>query len=616
MRVFGINGKRVLKLGWPLIILFLLTLAIIRERMGLQLAQTEPEVAVEYKDKLFLAVNEDFSEAVQQYSECLIIADSDDEQSCILTEDMKFILDDMRTGYDVYIVGEGSLPSLDGYSKVVLTISDLEKLNEDIITLCDWVHAGGQLMNTGTFINNGFFELLGVKAGILNASDANYTEVYGMRIADGFMLNADSREFYYSEPSMVSLNFSLISECNVYIEEVESGVPLLWERKYGDGKFVIMNQVLTGKVNRGVLCAAYSLLGDICAYPVINASAYYIDDFPSPVPSGEGKYISEEYGVNISNFYSNIWWPDILTLEKKYGILHTGLIIEQYSDDIEPPFDRNKSIERFSFFGNMLLNNGGELGFHGYNHMPLCLEGYDYAGLYDEYRQWSSIDNMEEAVKELISFSEDIFPDEKFMVYVPPSNVMSGDGREALKEAWSDIKVIASSYFEGEAAYSQEFEVAEDGIIETPRITSGCIIDDYMMLSAFSELNFHYVQSHFLHPDDVLDEDRGAAMGWKQLYENLSAYIDYISKAAPSIRNLTGSGMGEAVREFDKLSVQRTEKEGTLELKLGGFLDEAYFIVRINEGTPTNVTGGTMEHMTGNLYLIHALSDNVIIHYD
>ncbi len=616
MRVFGINGKRVLKLGWPLIILFLLTLAIIRERMGLQLAQTEPEVAVEYKDKLFLAVNEDFSEAVQQYSECLIIADSDDEQSCILTEDMKFILDDMRTGYDVYIVGEGSLPSLDGYSKVVLTVSDLEKLNEDIITLCDWVHSGGQLMNTGTFINNSFFELLGVKAGILNASDANYTEVYGMRIADGFMLNADSREFYYSEPSMVSLNFSLISECNVYIEEVESGVPLLWERKYGDGKFVIMNQVLTGKVNRGVLCAAYSLLGDICAYPVINASAYYIDDFPSPVPSGEGKYISEEYGVNISNFYSNIWWPDILTLEKKYGILHTGLIIEQYSDDIEPPFDRNKSIERFSFFGNMLLNNVGELGFHGYNHMPLCLEGYDYAGLYDEYRQWSSIDNMEEAVKELISFSEDIFPDEKFMVYVPPSNVMSGDGREALKEAWSDIKVIASSYFEGEAAYSQEFEVAEDGIIETPRITSGCIIDDYMMLSAFSELNFHYVQSHFLHPDDVLDEDRGAAMGWKQLYENLSAYIDYISKAAPSIRNLTGSGMGEAVREFDKLSVQRTEKEGTLELKLGGFLDEAYFIARINKGTPTNVTGGTMEHMTGNLYLIHALSDNVTIYYD
>lgn len=616
MSVFGINKRRVFKLGWPIIILFLLCFAVFRERMGLQLTQTEPEMVAGYSDKLFLANDEDFSAAVQQSAECLIITDPDDEQSRILTEDMKFILNDMRTGYDVYTVGEGSLPRLWGYSKVVLTISDLEKLSEDIITLCDWVYSGGQLMNTGTFINNSFFELLGVKAGILNAADANYTDVYGMRIADDFMLNANEQEFYYSEPSMVSLNFSLISECNVYIEEVESGVPLLWDRKYGEGRFVIMNQVLTGKVNRGVLCAAYSLLGDICAYPVINASAYYIDDFPSPVPSGEGRYISEEYGVNISNFYSNIWWPDILELERKYGILHTGLIIEQYSDDIEPPFDRNKSTERFSFFGNMLLNNNGELGFHGYNHMPLCLKGYDFAGLYEEYKQWESLDNMEAAVEALISFSEKIFPDEKFVVYVPPSNVMSEDGREALKAAWSDMRIIASMYFDGEAAYSQEFEVAEDGIIETPRITSGCIIDDYMMLAAFSELNFHYVQSHFLHPDDVLDEDRGAALGWKQLYANLSAYIDYISKAAPSIRNLTGSGMGEAVREYDKLSVQRTEKEGMLELKLGGFLDEAYFIVRINEGTPITVAGGTMEHMTGSLYLLHALSDNVTIIYD
>lgn len=616
MSVFGINKRRVFKLGWSLIILCLLTLAVFCERMGLKSAQTVPMKPAEYGDKLFHTDESDFSAAVQQSTECLIIADSDDEQSRILTEDMRFILDDMRTGYDIYTVGENPLPQLEDYSKVVLTLSDLGVLNEDIITLCDWVYSGGQLMNTGTFINNSFFELMGVKAGILNASDANYTDVYGMRIMDDFMLNADGQEFYYSEPSMVSLNFSLISECNVYIEEVESGVPLLWERKYGEGRFVIMNQVLTGKVNRGVLCAAYSLLGDICAYPVINASSYYIDDFPSPVPTGEGRYISEEYGVNINSFYSNIWWPDILELERKYGILHTGLVIEHYSDDIEPPFDRNKSTERFSFFGNMLLNNNGELGYHGYNHMPLCMEGYDYSGLYDEYRQWKSMDDMEAAVEELMSFCERIFPDEKFTVYVPPSNVMSSDGRRALKAVWSDMRIIASSYFDGEAAYSQEFGVAEDGIIETPRITSGCIIDDYMMLAAFSELNFHYVQSHFLHPDDVLDEDRGAALGWKQLYANLGVYVDYICKAAPSIRNLTGSGMGEAVREYDKLSVQRAEKPGILELRLGGFLDEAYFIVRINEGAPITVSEGTIEHMTGNLYLLHAISDNVTIKYE
>ena len=79
-------------------------------------------------------------------------------------------------------------------------------------------------------------------------------------------------------------------------------------------------------------------------------------------------------------------------------------------------------------------------------------------------------------------------------------------------------------------------------------------MDDYNYLSAFSELNFHYVQSHFMHPDDTLDVDRGAEYGWEELYKNLKGYIEYIGNAAPIIRNVSGSGMGEAVREFDMLS--------------------------------------------------------------
>ena len=50
----------------------------------------------------------------------------------------------------------------------------------------------------------------------------------------------------------------------------------------------------------------------------------------------------------------------------------------------------------------------------------------------------------------------------------------------------------------------QEFEVAKDGIVEQPRIISGAIIDDYMKMAALSELNMHFVNSHFIHPDDLL----------------------------------------------------------------------------------------------------------------
>ncbi len=82
-----------------------------------------------------------------------------------------------------------------------------------------------------------------------------------------------------------------------------------------------------------------------------------------------------------------------------------------------------------------------------------------------------------------------------------------------LAQKFPQIKTIASNYFPGEYAYVQEFETADDGIVEQPRIISGAIIDDYMQMAALSELNMHFVNSHFMHPDDLLDEDQWSCTG-------------------------------------------------------------------------------------------------------
>ena len=144
-----------------------------------------------------------------------------------------------------------------------------------------------------------------------------------------------------------------------------------------------------------------------------------------------------------------------------------------------------------------------------------------------------------------------------------------------------DIRAIASTYLPGDCVYEQEYGIGEDGLIETPRITSGAIMDDYTYLIAFSELNYHYVQSHFMHPDDVLDEDRGAALGWKKMHENLDQYLSYIYTAAPDIQNVTGSGMADAVENYAGLSIHRTEVENGIRFDLGGFYEKAYLMVRI-----------------------------------
>lgn len=613
MRKLNVNKKKLLRLGWPFIVLLILSLVIFRERVGVEISELKNSDMQDYEDRLYEVSDEEFSASLEQEVECLLISDSRDEQSVLLAEQMQVVLEDMCVGYEEIDLADTEMPDLDAYRNIVITTPDLSVMEERVLEICDWVKAGGRLMNTGTYQIDAYFKILAAKAGIVNADSIQYTTVQKIKIEDGFMINANDRVFSYDEPIEASMNVALTSDCEVYVSEADSGVPILWECDYGEGKILMMNQVLTGKVCRGFLCAAYSKLDEVFAYPVINGSVFYIDDFPSPVPSGESQYIEEEYGVNISYFYTNIWWPDMLALEEEYGIVHTGLIIEDYSDEVDGPFVEQNETERFVFFGNMLLNEGGELGFHGYNHMPLVLENFDYKGLYDSYNKWPSTENMQSAITQLYDFSSALYPEARFGVYVPPSNILSEEGREALRNSWSDLRVIAAVYDEGEVEYTQEFEVGEDGIVDAPRITSGTLISEYQTLNAFSELTFHYVQSHFLHPDDVLDVDRGAEAGWTKMYENFKAYVDYIYTAAPGIRNLSGSGFGEAIREFDKISVQRELKDGALHLTLGGFYQEAYFMVRMNEGEPNTVTGGTLEHLTGDLYLLHATSDSITI---
>ena len=317
--------------------------------------------------------------------------------------------------------------------------------------------------------------------------------------------------------------------------------------------------------------------------------------------------------MDIKDFYTQVWWNDMYNLADRYGVRYTGLVIEAYSDQVQGPFDRNDDQRRYQYFGNMLLDQGGEIGFHGYNHMPLCLNNFNFGGQYDSYRHWNSREDMAASIRELNEFCSSLFPKEQFQVYVPPSNILSEEGRRLLAEDFPQIKAIASVYLPGGLAYEQEFEVSEDGIIETPRIISGYLLDDYMQLASMAELNFHFVNTHFQHPDDVLDEDRGAALGWPELHRRISEFMGWLYGAAPEIRNLTGTELAGAVQRYDALKVGRKQEEGSLKLTLDGFADEAWLFVRVNEGKPGKVEGGSMSQVSEGLYLLRADASQVKI---
>ena len=470
---------------------------------------------------------------------------------------MKQVLLDMKVPtatVDLAKTDPDDIPSLNRYRTVLIVMPELDSLGDELVSIMRWVEGGGNMMLAMTPEKTGYLDAIGPQIGI-ESSSYDYVMTKGIKPSKGFMLGG-GHTYILSSPFESSLSLNLNGKAIVAAVGANGHTPLIWSTNSGAGRTVTCNIGIYDKVVRGFYASAFSLLGSATAYPVINSAAFYLDDFPSPVPSGDGTYIKRDYGMNIADFYSKVWWPDLTKLAERYGIRFTGVMIENYGDDTKDAPVRQTDESRFSYFGGLLLKQNGEIGYHGYNHQPLVLPNTDYGDEY-AYHQWPNRKAIVASLRELIAFQKSVLPAATASVYVPPSNIMSKEGRQVIGRDIPEIRAIASTYLPSDSKlpYVQEFGVADDGIVEAPRIVSGGMVgDDYMRLAAESELNMHFVSTHFMHPDDMLDPDRGAKEGWVVYRKGLENYLDWLEAS---------DGYGMRVRGAALLRIDRHD-EGIL----------------------------------------------------
>ena len=154
MKKPSLNKKKIIRLGWPFVILLCLTFIIARERIGVQQNAFLTKEEEAFAERLYTVPDEAFSEAVTTETECLVINYSNDIQSTAIWKDLELVLKDMCVAYEAVDLVAEPLPKLWDYQKVILNIADLSYLGEEILSVCDWVKAGGALMSTGTFHND------------------------------------------------------------------------------------------------------------------------------------------------------------------------------------------------------------------------------------------------------------------------------------------------------------------------------------------------------------------------------------------------------------------------------------------------------------------------------
>jgi len=367
-------------------------------------------------------------------------------------------------------------------------------------------------------------------------------------------------------------------------------IPLLWQTGYGKGRFVVFNgTMLNEKTNRGVLAAVIGLSRDTFIYPIANIKMVHIDDFPAPIPRGIDESIMEEFNRTIPQFYREVWWSDMIRISKKYDLKYSGFIIENYGDDTSPPFKMTGRLdeENLLVYGKEILNLGGEMGLHGYNHQSLAPEGHIKQDL--GYNSWASQEDMEKSIEVLIGFFNSVFRNYSLKAYVPPSNILSDMGRAAIIAAIKDLDVIASVYhpnLEGDV-YCQEFEIAPDGIIEFPRISSGYHYKPNRMWTIYNGLNMHGIFSHFVHPDDILDPDRSLGRSWSELSKDFAMIFEDIDNNYSWLNSYTVSEGAKELVKYIEIVPHIEYSDNKINIYCEDFRPDAYFIMR----TSKNISG-------------------------
>ncbi len=534
----------------------------------------------------------------------LIIYDSEKEVFVKIKNNFEKVLDYAKKGYETIDVK--NIRTINNkYDSIIIVMEDIRKLS-NINELMKYVFKGGNLFFAFRLDMNEGFSRISRKLGINEFGD--YIDTAGVRLLDNLLIKGEGfelREEEFIKNSAMSLR--LTRDCEKYAESID-GVPLLWKKKYGQGKIAYFNgTMLEEKMNRGFILGAIGTLEEDFIYPIMNTKISFIDDFPAPIPEGTDEIIKRDFGRTILRFYKDIWWPDMLGMASKYNIKYTGVVIGTYNDEVEKiePGSTELSIKDYIYFGRELINNDGEIGIHGYNHQPLAA-----SELFDKtlgYKPWKDVDTMVDGIEEINRLSEEAFPNYSFRVYVPPSNILYPEGREALLKADSDIKIISSlynhSYYRDD--YEQEFELSADGIVEFPRITSGYVNSPENQWLVMNGVTCHGIFSHFIHPDDLLDSNRNQGKGWNEL---LREYDKLNRRVFDDYRWLPGMTASEGANEMIKylLCEPKYEKNDEyIRIYINNFFDKTYFILKTKKEI-LDLEDCNIEEIDKDTYLIEA----------
>ncbi|MFQ5854652.1 MAG: DUF2194 domain-containing protein [Anaerolineae bacterium] len=406
---------------------------------------------------------------------------------------------------DLDLAGADAWPELGDYSALLFITELLNEIDEaQAQRISDYVAGGGGLAAVYRGWNPHLAPIFGIKVG------TEYPELVAEE--GGLDFQAD---FFPGVKGLV-LSEKTVPDLSAYAVRLQpdvrvlassgKGRPIVWLSRHGQGRALFWNTVfLAEKEARGFIVQSVLSVQGLGILPIANFATLQIDDFPAAVSSEKIEPVASEFDMTMVEFYDQVWFPDMMDIARRYGIVYTFLIPFNYNDVVEPPFgfrewehaDIEVDSQRlfYSVYVSHLAAKGHELGLHGYNHISLALENWPSEeimaeGLRIAYERWGE-DNLGPPT----------------ITYVPPNNIYDAAGARALTQGFPSLQILAGIYTgHFEKGGNREFgpEPWNPKLFDIPRVTFGYNLTPRYRFAMVSELGMMGIWTTFIHPDDVV----------------------------------------------------------------------------------------------------------------
>ncbi|MCB0458742.1 MAG: DUF2194 domain-containing protein [Flavobacteriaceae bacterium] len=462
------------------------------------------------------------------------IVDEDNESDVVFNIHLKKVCDYTKLPLrSIQIASWNEYPAIDKSTKVI-TLNNAEGLSDKgVVSLLEFVSNGGTLILPKIYTDTRFKYFYGLKKAAEMSIDSS---AIGYLFTTNLLPN--SRGLKYDETTR-HLGF----KANQFDESIRmlatainnQKYPVLLENRIGRGKVITFNTTdPIEKKDRGVLFSSLLLGLEGIPYPIANVSTIFLDDFPSPY-SDEKVEIIDNKEYSQLDFVHGVWWPDMKKLADSLQIQYTASVTFDDRQITTPPYlfeqwDRykiNKNTESESvldWLSHDISSEGHELGFKGYNHVPLQLKNWKH----EEYMSRALKTAKRKWNKDTLGI--------KPVTYIPPSGKVSQVGFQQVVMNLDSIKYFSSYYLgDRENGSYREFDTEpwDKTIFDFPKITNGFLLNDneqvmHQSLYLYTGIWTHSVNASVFYMDSL----QTGTKNWKTkkedgdgLFTTFSAYL-------------------------------------------------------------------------------------------